>query len=122
MRKEQKLPINSRQKGAAGEREWAAYLRDNFGLQAARRGRQYSGSPDSPDVVSWDGTHCEVKRVERLCLTKAMSQCVSDSGDKIPFIAHRRNFGEWMITVTASDLLEFSRIICRHSEEQANES
>ena len=66
--------MNSRQKGKVGEREFAALLREH-GFDA-RRGQQFSGSPDSPDVVSdalaW--LHVEVKRVQNLNLTDACAQ------------------------------------------------
>jgi Holliday junction resolvase len=42
--------MNSRNKGKVGEREFASLLREH-GFDA-RRGQQFSGSPDSPDVVS----------------------------------------------------------------------
>ncbi len=41
--------VNSRQKGARGERQWRDELRAH-GFQA-RRGQQFSGPPESPDVV-----------------------------------------------------------------------
>ena len=44
-----KKKINSRQKGARGERELAAVF-TTAGFPA-RRGQQFSGSPDSPDIV-----------------------------------------------------------------------
>jgi Holliday junction resolvase len=104
--------VNARDKGKRGEREWAKYLNDHFGLQA-RRGIQFSGSPDSPDVVgSWDGTHTEVKRVENLDLDKAIEQAVRDAGGKVPYVAHRRNNKPWLITVRAEDWAEFvARVI-----------
>jgi Holliday junction resolvase len=44
--------MNSREKGKRGERQWRDELRaQGF---AARRGQQFSGSPDSPDVVCDD--------------------------------------------------------------------
>jgi Holliday junction resolvase len=95
---------NSRDKGARGEREWAKWMTENIGL-FTRRGRQYSGNPDSPDVVGGiPGTHCEVKRVERLNIYEAMDQAVGDAGEKIPYVAHRRNRREWLITLRAQDL------------------
>ena len=42
--------MNSRQKGKVGEREFAALLRVH-GFDA-RRGQQFAGGGDSPDVVS----------------------------------------------------------------------
>ena len=63
--------INSRQKGAAGERELANWLKQYEGVEA-RRGQQFSGSPDSPDVVhSMEGLHIECKQVEALSLRES---------------------------------------------------
>lgn len=94
---------NSRSKGAVGEREWRDQLRD-AGF-SARRGQQHAGSPDSPDVVCEDlpGIHFEVKRVERLNLYDAMAQSIRDAGEKLPVVAHRRNRGEWLVTMRAED-------------------
>ena len=98
---------NSRAKGCRGEREWAAWLNENFGL-SARRGRQYAGHPDAPDVVGgWPGTHAEVKRVEKVSIDKWMDKAVDDAGDQIPYIAHRRNNMPWLVTVRAEDLKRF---------------
>ena len=99
--------MNSREKGKRGEREFAAVLCERFGLQA-RRGVQYSGSPDSPDVVgTWPGTHAEVKRVENLDIDKAVEQAVRDAGLDTPFVAHRKNGKPWLITVRLDDLSTF---------------
>lgn len=103
--------MNSRTKGKRGELEWAHVLRDLFGL-TARRGQQYSGSPDSPDVVGgFIGTHCEVKRVERLNIEQAMQQAANDCGEDVPYVAHRRNRCDWLVTVRASDLAAFSSAV-----------
>lgn len=103
--------MNSRQKGKRGEREWAKYLTD-LGFPA-RRGVQFQGSVDSPDVVGGlPGTHAEVKRVEQLNIHNAVSQAVRDSGgNKIPYVAHRKNGMDWLVTLRADDLLEFGQII-----------
>jgi Holliday junction resolvase len=103
--------MNSRTKGKRGELEWVHVLRDMFGI-SARRGQQYSGSPDSPDVVGgFRGTHCEVKRVERLNIDSAIGQAVSDCGEDIPYVAHRRNRKDWLVTIRASDLVAFSQAV-----------
>ena len=64
----------SRQKGKRGEREAAAELGALLGVDA-RRGVQYHGGPDSPDVVL-DGVaiHVEAKRTEKLTLWPAIEQ------------------------------------------------
>lgn len=95
--------MNSKQKGKRGELEWASECRDN-GFDA-RRGQQFSGTPDSPDVVSKDlhHFHFEVKRVQHLNLTDAMVQAVGDAGDKMPVVASRRNNAPWLVTMRAED-------------------
>jgi Holliday junction resolvase len=105
--------MNSRDKGARGEREWAAYLAE-MGFPA-RRGCQFQGTPDSPDVSGGiPGTHAEVKRVERLNVDAAMEQAEADAGDAaIPYVAHRRNRKPWLVTLRACDLVEFARAILR---------
>ena len=90
---------NSRAKGARGEREFAAFLREH-GFDA-RRGQQFAGGADSPDVVSaslsW--LHIEVKRVEHFNLAKACAQATRDAAGKPWIVAHRRNRKPWFITM-----------------------
>ncbi len=96
--------INSRNKGACGERELARELTRVLGIEA-RRGRQFCGSPDSPDVqTSLDAVHFECKRVEKFNLYSALNQATQDAGDKIPVVAHRKNQREWVIVVRLDDL------------------
>jgi len=104
------MTINSRRKGAQGEREWAQWLRDNLGIEA-RRGQQFAGGPGSPDVIGLEGTHAEVKRVEKLNITNAMAQAGRDSGDNLPYVAHRKNGEEWLITIRARDVVCFKHIL-----------
>ena len=91
--------MNSRTKGKVGELEFAAFLRQH-GFDA-RRGQQFAGGADSPDIVSealaW--LHIEVKRVEHFNLPKACSQAARDSAGKPWIVAHRRNRGPWFITM-----------------------
>lgn len=97
---------HSRNKGKRGELEWAAYLTE-LGYEA-RRGQQYRGGPASPDIIGGiPGTHAEVKRVERLDIRAAIHQAVVDAGDAIPYVAHRRNREEWLITLRAADMIRF---------------
>ena len=97
------MAMNSCQKGKRGERAW----RDELVTHGydARRGQQFSGSPDSPDVVcaQLSGLHFEVNAVERLNVNEAMSQAVEDAVDKIPVVVHKRNRGEWLVTMRAND-------------------
>lgn len=99
-----KSKINSRSKGANGERELAGVL-SSFGF-AARRGQQRSGV-DSADVIDGPpGWHFEVKRVERLNLWQAFAQAQRDAPNgETPLVAARRNHGPWLAIVDLRVLL-----------------
>lgn len=107
----------SKRKGAKGELEFAKFLKENFGV-SARRGQQFSGSEDSPDVVTdYDTIHFEVKRTETLSLYKAMSQADEDSGSRVPVVAHRRSRKEWLVCLKAKDMLAFAKEIIKHEDK-----
>jgi hypothetical protein len=98
----------SRDKGCRGEREAAGELRRLFKVEA-RRGRQYAGGDESPDVVTAiDDVHSEVKRVEALRLWAAIGQAVDDAGDKIPVVLHKANRKPWVAIVRLDDLPELA--------------
>ena len=112
--------INSKEKGRVGESQWVHFLREH-GIEA-RRGRQYSGSPNSPDVVtSLEGIHFEVKRTELINPYKALKQAIDDAGEKIPVVAHRRSREEWIMFMRADDwiwLLKVAGIALAILEEE----
>jgi Holliday junction resolvase len=101
--------MNSREKGKAGEREFAGLCRDHG--YDVRRTAQYAGkTEDAADVVGLPGIHVEVKRVERLVLDDAMDQAIRDHKvDRLAIVAHRRNRGRWMVTMRAEDWFEIYR-------------
>lgn len=93
----------SREKGKRGEREFAAYLREHG--YAAKRGVQYHGGPDSPDVIGLPGVHIEVKRTEQLRLYDWLDQARNDAGPQIPLIAHRKNGKGWVAIMPMDDFI-----------------
>lgn len=96
--------INSRQKGARGERELAHVLMSHG--YSARRGQQFSGANGDADVVGIDGLHIEVKRVERLNIEQAMEQSRNDARlGEIPVVMHRKNHEPWKVTMDIADFL-----------------
>lgn len=124
--------MNSREKGKRGERQWRDELRANG--YAARRGQQFRGSPDSPDVVcdSLPWIHFEVKAVERLNIVEAMEQARRDCAEpkmvgdgprgpdersgldgrglrKVAIVAHRRSFRPWLVTMEAETFFRLLR-------------
>ena len=109
--------MNSRDKGKRGEREWAEECRKH-GYLEARRGVQFAGGADSPDVVGLPGFHCEVKRTENLSVYKAMEQSEHDSaGRAVPLVAHRRNNRPWLVVLRAED---FFRLIAKEPNDSSS--
>lgn len=99
------MPINSRAKGARGERELASKLRD-YGYEC-RRGQQFSGKNGDADVVGLPHIHIECKRVEHLNLYDAMAQSHRDSKNhEIPTVFHRKDDHDWLVTIPLNYFME----------------
>lgn len=95
--------INSRDKGANGERELANLIKDRG--YNVRRGQQYNGL-EGEDVVGLDYIHIEVKRVEQLNIDKALEQSIRDSkGNQMPAVFHRKNHKKWKVTLRFEDFM-----------------
>ena len=104
--------MNSRSKGAKGERELARVLRQ-YGYDC-RRGQQYSGANGDADVVGLPGVHIECKRVERLNIHDAMDQAKRDSRDgEIPAVFHRKNNCEWLVTLQIDEFMKLYEKVMR---------
>ena len=98
------MGLRSRNKGQRGEREAAAEIHRLFGVEA-RRGRQFAGSDESPDILTAiPEVHFEVKRVESLRLHAALEQAIRDAGDNVPVVLHRANHRPWVAIVRLDDL------------------
>ena len=98
------MSINSRAKGAKGERELAKILKE-YGYNC-RRGQQYSGL-EGEDVVGLDYIHIECKRVERLDLGSAMYQAQKDAEKgQLPAVFHRRNRDRWKVTMELDEWIK----------------
>ena len=97
---------SSQRKGADGERELAAILRRR-GYDVERGGPLTYG--EIPDLTGLPGVHIEVKRVERLNVSEALSQAIRDSKrfhDGAPALFHRRSYAPWLVTMRLEDWLE----------------
>ena len=100
------MGLRSRNKGKRGEREAAAEIRRLFRTEA-RRGRQYRGSDESPDVVTGiAGVHFEVKRRETFRLYESLARAVEDAGDNIPVVLHKQSRKPWVAIARLDDLPE----------------
>ncbi len=99
-----KKKINSRTKGKVGELEFAQFLKDRGII--ARRGQQFKGGSDSPDVVGLPGFHIEVKRTESGNPYNWMHQACTDANPShVPIVAHRKNNKNWVIILDARDFI-----------------
>lgn len=86
--------MNSKAKGASGERELAKLLR-SYGYEA-RRGVQYSGLQGDADVVGVNGIHIECKRCERVNDEAFLQQAERDARKgNVPVVMYRRNNEKW---------------------------
>lgn len=100
--------MNSKVKGAAGERELSKTLKE-YGYDC-RRGQQFCGANGDADVVGLTGIHIECKRVERLNLYDAMAQSKHDAKDgEKPAVFHRKNRCKWLVTMELEDFMEIYR-------------
>ena len=100
--------MNSRNKGASGERELSKVLRE-YGFNA-RRGQQFSGANGDPDVVGINGIHIECKRVERLNIYDAIEQSCRDAKEgETPVVMHRKNRKPWLVTMRLEDFIDMYR-------------
>ncbi len=98
------MGAKSRRKGKRGELEAAAEIRRIFRTEA-RRGRQFQGTDESPDViVDVPDVHFEVKRMEAFRLYEALEQAIEDAGQKVPVVLHRTNRRPWVAIVRLDDL------------------
>ena len=99
--------INSCVKGKVGELELVNFLKER-GIPA-RRGQQYEGSSDSPDVVAGGilrNVHLEVKRVQAGSPYKWLEQAATDADIcSTPVVVHRRNGKHWIAILDFRDLL-----------------
>lgn len=100
--------INSRQKGAAAERELARKLRE-YGYDC-QRGQQYCGVNGDADVIGLPGIHIEAKRTERLNLYDALEQATRDARPgEIPVVFHRKNNCGWVCILPLDEFIEIYR-------------
>ncbi len=108
------MTINSRNKGAVGERELANILKD-YGYNAWR-GQQFSGANGDADVEGLLDVHIEVKRVEKLNIYKAMEQSKRDASvnHEIPTVFHRKNRKPWLVTMELTDWMELYKAYEEH--------
>lgn len=98
---------SSQRKGADGERELAAVLRE-YGYEIKRGGSWSFG--EAPDLAGLPGIHIECKRCEQVRLSEWMMQAERDSlhfRDGAPAVFHRRSREPWRVTMNLADFMKF---------------
>lgn len=110
--------VNSRQKGKRGEAEWRDVLRA-AGWTEARRGQQFRGGPDSPDVMCGPRlTHCEVKVREQHNPWAHIAQAEAEAATGcMPYVAMKKNRKPWLVVLRAEDFLMLLRNLEHHEAE-----
>ena len=92
---------NSRQKGAAGEREVATILRDELNLEI-RRNWQQQAAEGGADLTGVPGWAVEIKRGKRIQLTDAWTQACAQAlrVTAKPVLVYRFDRARWMAQVS----------------------
>jgi Holliday junction resolvase len=99
------MPINSKAKGARGERELSSKFKEH-GFDT-RRGQQYCGANGDADVIGLPNIHIECKRVQALNIYNAVSQAKADAKkNELPTVFHRKDRCEWLVTMTLDDWMK----------------
>ena len=99
----------STRKGANGEREVMAILREH-GYNVERGGSLSFG--EAPDLTGLPGVHIECKRRETTEIWKWMAQAEADAQrfqDGAPAVFFRRSRSPWMVCMKLSDWLTIFR-------------
>lgn len=100
--------INSKQKGARGERLFVSKCAEHG--YKTRRGQQYCGANGDADVVGLPGIHIEVKFTERENIRAALEQSVRDAKEnEKPIVASKKNNCEFIISMRAEDWFDLYR-------------
>lgn len=100
-----RLGRSSARKGADGEREVMAILRER-GYAVERGGTQPYGQ--RPDLYGLDGIHLEIKRAEAARIWEWMQQSRQDAarfGDGRPTVIFRRSRSDWLVCMELKDWL-----------------
>ena len=101
------MAVNSRAKGAEGERSLSRKLNE-YGFNT-RRTVQYNGKADDgqADLVGLPNIHIECKRTQRLNLYDAMAQAKHDAKDgAFPTVFHRKNYCNWLVVMELDDWMQ----------------
>lgn len=95
--------MNSRAKGAVGEREFIGKHLIEFWPTARRNLEQHT--EDKRDSLDTGDLHWQIKRTEALRIWEALKQAEDEAGGRMPLLAFRRNRSPWYVAGRASLLV-----------------
>lgn len=100
--------INSRAKGASGEREFCQWLFDNFDIDVKPKRNLVQTREGGADVIFADFAF-EIKRCQKLELFNWWMQIQKatqhgDALDKEPIVAFRQNGKDWEFLISAKNI------------------
>lgn len=103
------MKIDSRRKGATGERQFCKWLAENLDIMGAERNLEQVRSGGA-DVITEEFCF-EVKRVENLDIAGAWRQCSvatkklnAERGQLEPVLAFRKNGAKWSFAISAKHI------------------
>lgn len=97
---------NSIEKGRRAERDAAKLIGSTLGpLSSARRGRQYKGTEDSPDIAdALPGFNVEVKWREKVRLFAWWNKHLGECGGERPALMLTKNREPWLFVIRPEDI------------------
>lgn len=102
-------PINSRNKGAAGEREFINTHLRPYWPDACRNIDQFGS--DKRDCLNVAACHFQIKRTESFRIWEAIKQAETEAAPiDLPVVAFRRNRSKWYCVIEASELVALLRM------------
>ena len=105
---------NSRAKGARGELELSKILKRLYPDSEARRGQQFAGSPDSPDVVgvlSEFQIECKRYKPKAGLIGRALAQAERDGApaNKPGLAFYRGNREDWIVALRPESIADLAQ-------------
>lgn len=109
-----KLMINSRRKGAAGEREFSKWLQEHLELDFLPQRNLEQVRSGGADIIDVEPFFFEVKRTQTtakrawwlqvVLAVKNYSSNTFNASSKVPVVAFRQNNRQWKFLISATEI------------------
>lgn len=109
--------VNSRAKGARGEREARDAVRKHWKSPSCERSAQRCGKETADLFGALPHCHLEVKRHRKIGALRFLDQADRDRrSSDIPIVLMREDQGEWVIMLRLEDSLKFAQALVTQHE------